>query len=86
MIASVRVVGSSAGTAYRRVAAVGPAVAAQHGREPSSPRPGQPAQARPADLRLQAATPAAAVLGALIHRMGGAAASLARGAYVDVAV
>jgi len=86
MISSMRVVGSSAGSAYRRVAAVAPAVAAPRGREASLPRPGLRAAVRPVDLRSQAVTPTAAVLGDLIHRMGGAAASLARGAYLDLTV
>ncbi len=76
---------SAVGTVYR----VTPAAA-------DSPRPRTEAPARQAadrtrsgahhDARREAATPSAALLAYLIHRMGGANTSLARGAYVNLRV
>lgn len=86
MTTGASVIGSSAGSAYRRVAAVAPAPVATRARAWSSAQPGVRSSVRPMDLRTQAVTPAAALLAELVHRMGGAAASLARGAYVDVMV
>lgn len=86
MTTGASVIGGSAGSAYRRVAAVAPAPVVTRERAVSSPQPGVRPLVRPVDLRTQAATPAAALLADLVHRMGGAAASLARGAYVDVMV